>query len=215
MLPRYDDILEAMNQAVRAAHYYHYLMADDGHEGKHPQCTTFSYDLIAPGKCCNCVVTPLWWDENGCPRFDAHSTYCPKYRPVHADEVVLLRIACQSCEREFDVQMTWSKTGEFTSNVRAMIRMQQNGMKGQIPTQHLSGNDKNSLTARIKTGTIHYGDPPNHEHENGGTCAGSTMNVWDLRVMEFWRRGLVEWERVPELEIELPDVETMKEGIEP
>jgi hypothetical protein len=49
------------------------------------------------------VEDPSWWDSNGTPRYG-------KFRPnrcpdIYSDIVVLLRIACQSCGREFDVEM--------------------------------------------------------------------------------------------------------------
>lgn len=55
----------------------------------------------------------------------------------------------------------------------------------------------------IKDGSIHYGDPPNVE-----CCySGPTMNVRDVRVLEYWKRdafGDRQWVRDADLEIELP-----------
>jgi hypothetical protein len=53
---------------------------------------------------------PLWWDEFAVPR------YCP-FAPreaanIYAQEVVLLRIECQRCAREFDVAGSWSMIDE-------------------------------------------------------------------------------------------------------
>jgi hypothetical protein len=133
-------------------------------------------------------VSPQWWDENGVPRFVAHDPhYCPN---IYANEVVLLEIACQRCERRQPVQMCSSSFDE----VRA--RMMNRAFT--------------SLATQIETGVIHYGDPPHHHHERGGFChAGCTMNCYDLRVIEFWRRDTGDWTRVPELEIALPDAKDL------
>lgn len=114
-----------------------------------------------------------WWDENGVPRFmPHHPRLCPD---IYSDEVILLKISCQACGCEFDVQMS-SRTYPRATNLGALV---------------------------AKKIAPHYGDPPSHN------CAtGETMNCWDLHVLEFWRRprGKVhDWERVPELEIALPD----------
>lgn len=130
--------------------------------------------------------TPQWWDENGAPRFVAHGThYCPD---IYANEIVLLEIACQRCERRQLVQMSSSQMDE----IRA--RMMQREFV--------------SLAKQVEAGAIHYGDPPHHNDSRGEWChAGCTMNCYDLRVIEFWRRVLTDdWERVPALEIALPDL---------
>ncbi len=52
---------------------------------------------------------PTWWDWNGTPRYwEFTPRMCPN---IYASEVVLLRIACQSCGMEFDVEM---HTGPFS-----------------------------------------------------------------------------------------------------
>jgi hypothetical protein len=154
------------------------------------------------------VPTVLWHDENGVPRFDVHG---PKHFPIYADQVALVRISCQACECEFEVQMSWSLSGELAENARASIRIAANGLPGDppIPTKFLHGNAKNGLAQRIKAGSLHFGDPPYHYAANRGTCSGSTMNCWDLKVMEFWARDRGSqrtWQRVPKLEVELPDM---------
>jgi len=46
---------------------------------------------------------PKWYDQNGTPRYDDfHPRYCPD---IYSSQVVLLRIGCQVCGREFDVEM--------------------------------------------------------------------------------------------------------------
>jgi len=54
---------------------------------------------------------PKWWDENGVPRYEPFEPrMCPRYAPT----VALLRIACQDCGREFDVQLAET---EYDENV--------------------------------------------------------------------------------------------------
>lgn len=120
--------------------------------------------------------TPKWWDSHGVPRYE---NFHPKFiSNIYADEVVLLRIACQSCAREFDVEVMWDK---FSHN--------------------WSGLPKTPFSQNISF--IHYGDPP-----NVGCCpAGPTMNCIDLRVLQFWARENFKWVRKPELEIELERIE--------
>ena len=46
---------------------------------------------------------PVWYDSNGTPRYDEfYPDLCPD---IYSNTVVLLRIACQSCAMEFDVEM--------------------------------------------------------------------------------------------------------------
>ena len=46
---------------------------------------------------------PKWYDSNGVPRYgEFHPDLCPN---IYSNAVVLLRIACQDCHREFDVEM--------------------------------------------------------------------------------------------------------------
>lgn len=114
---------------------------------------------------------PIWFDQNGVPRYDPHS---PKLCPnIYVNEVVLLEIECQDCRTRFLVQMysgKWTfRNGELTHRTFK-------------PVERLLN--------------IHYGDPPWHDG-----CAGDTMNCHDLRVVEFWERVSGDWTRCPELEI--------------
>lgn len=44
-----------------------------------------------------------WWDQNGTPRYGEFTPErCPN---IYSDQVVLLRIECQACGREFDVEL--------------------------------------------------------------------------------------------------------------
>ena len=123
---------------------------------------------------------PEWWDEAGVPRYvpfqpgEAHDIY--------ADEVALVEIACQNCGKRFLVA--------FSTSAMRRLWPAENGEP--LPT----------LADAIKTRGLHYGDPPCWFNAN--CIAGSTMNCEDIRVVEFWKTVNLEWERVPELEIDLP-----------
>ena len=149
----------------------------------YPDIWKLADDLIAGRK-------PEWWDEHGVPRFAPHSPdLCPN---IYALEVVLLKISCQSCGEEFKVQMS-------TSSMHAV--------KHSMIFPDLPYRD---LAAQVRAGSIHYGDPPRHDY-NDNCGAGASMNCWDLAVLEFWVQGdrkQDEWgmKRVPELEIDLPDL---------
>lgn len=121
---------------------------------------------------------PLWWDANGVPRWcEFHPTASSN---TYAREVALLRIACQGCGREFDAEINWWEQ-----------------------SRHWNGDRMEPLSTPARLKELHYGDPP-----NVGCCpAGRTMNCIDLRILQFWSRERVKWERCPELEIELERLE--------
>ena len=49
------------------------------------------------------IEEPTWYDANGTPRYGPFTPErCPN---IYSDQVVLLRIACQGCGREFDVEI--------------------------------------------------------------------------------------------------------------
>ena len=109
---------------------------------------------------------PQWYDENGVPRY---SKFSPELCPdIYADEVVLLEIACQDCERRFLVEMHWGQ------HLKIFDRHHES----------LSNQLRRWLKQKKRGWTpIHYGDPPHHN------CVGDTMNCYDLKIIEFWRRG--------------------------
>lgn len=119
---------------------------------------------------------PKWWDANGVPRYDDFQPGLSSN--IYTDEVALLRIVCQSCAHEFDVEVVWGKfSHDWTGRARTPL------------SQNIA--------------FIHYGDPP-----NVGCCpAGPTMNCIDLRVLQFWARENFKWVRKPKLEIELENIE--------
>lgn len=55
-------------------------------------------DILKAAKC-----EPQWWDQNGVPRFAPFRPgMCPN---IYSTTVILVRIACQVCGRQFDVEM--------------------------------------------------------------------------------------------------------------
>jgi hypothetical protein len=199
MLADYEDIIEAASEGIRERHREQHNEFSRTCEGWHAND-------------CHCVEQPLWWDENGVPRYKPHH---PKLCPdIYATEIALLRISCQSCDTEFEVQMSWSEHADLMSLVNAMRMIKSaTGVSLHVGPRTIS--TATALSERVKDGSIHYGDPPRHGHGQGkinigGTCSGDTMNCWDLKVMEFWRRGdkkIHDWNRVAELEIDLPDMQ--------
>lgn len=137
---------------------------------------------------------PLWWDENGVPRFaEHHPHHCPD---IYADEVVLLEIACQLCGTPMRVQLSTSSSDKLLAGA----------LKRPYKT----------LAEQVKNRTIHYGDPPHHNHPSGTFChAGCTMNCNDLRVVEFWSRERPDWQRARDLEIYLPDADETCDQCDP
>jgi hypothetical protein len=95
---------------------------------------------------------------------------------IYADEVALVEIGCQACAEKFLVE-THHSIMDFGTGWQ--------------------------LAARIRDECVHYGDPPAHG------CVGDTMNCLDLRVVQYWHHQdgsvMLDWERVAELEIALPD----------
>lgn len=117
---------------------------------------------------------PKWFDEHGVPRYDDfHPSLSPN---VYADEVLLYEIACQACGERFLVEENWSRL-----NLPDIV----------------AGRKTPSLSERVRSADIHYGDPPCF----GGDCmAGATMNCEDIKTVQFWRRDHRAWQRVAELE---------------
>jgi len=140
---------------------------------------------------------PIWWDNNGVPRYE-------KFRPylmpdIYADEAVLYLIECQGCGTEFQV----AETHSFKDIMRAMrgvcSHLSEEEQKELIRKQ----SEASTLASQIKSGYLHYGDPP-----NTGCCgAGSTMNCMDIKVLEYWKKANFEWVRDSQLEIDLSDAD--------
>lgn len=125
---------------------------------------------------------PKWYDTNGVPRYD---TFKPELSPnIYAEEVVLLEISCQDCRSRFLVEMNWS--------IMEIVLNRHSESLSTIMGQWLKNENKKDCFV-----PIHYGDPPGHG------CVGDTMNCYDLRIVEFWKKDNFTWKRIPEYEIEL------------
>lgn len=121
---------------------------------------------------------PLWYDTHGVPRYDKfHPDLCPN---IYADEVILLEIECQRCGKKFFVEANWAAltfdiTGKRIPSIKKrMMQWKRNGKKSD------------------GWSALHWGDPPFHG------CVGDTMNCFDLRIVEFWKRRKLpsfEWTR--------------------
>lgn len=133
---------------------------------------------------------PLWWDDNGAPRYEP---FHPRLCGVYDRYVALLRVECQNCGHEYDVAsavdghgLTYKPAGEI------------NGEKVYLPAFA----DVKLPTVEHGIGSFHYGDPPPQ-------CCGSgaTMNSVPRKVLQFWRRDgegaeRFEWRRDPAHEVE-------------
>lgn len=113
---------------------------------------------------------PVWWDERGVPRYCEFSPNL--LNDIYVNEAILLLIECQDCGTRFDVAI-----GRSAMNLIDNL---------DIPT----------LEQLIKSGQIHYGDPPNY-----GCCsAGASMNSIPIKVKEYWKQVRFDWKRVRKLE---------------
>lgn len=141
---------------------------------------------------------PLWWDDNGAPRYDPFS---PRMLGVYDHLAALVLIACHCCGEEFRVAVSWSDHAFVT---------------GALPIPPDAG-PRDPLRDRLPRprtapGRYHYGDPPRHG------CVGDTMNCNDLRVLEFWERDWDApdgWRRLPEEEVPLPDHPDWRPEVQP
>lgn len=121
---------------------------------------------------------PLWFDEHGVPRY---APFRPQLLGVYGEWAALMEIACQRCGERMWVGVIVSRFG--WSGDRTIER--------QLPRKD-------------EVGVWHYGDPPPHSEPLDQGCAGDTMNCYDLRIGEFWRRDtkpMYEWHRDRDYEI--------------
>ena len=134
---------------------------------------------------------PLWWDDNGVPRFwEFHPKLVPS---IYADEALLMIIECQACGRKFPV-CAWWDIGRYMYR-HAKENTDKTGKEIRILI------DQSRLSYQIKNGHIpYYGDAPWHTID-GRQCAGTTMTTDTLTIKEFWAKEDFEWVRVPECEI--------------
>lgn len=128
------------------------------------------------------IRPPQWFDENGTPRYlPHHPDLCPD---IYADEIALLLISCQSCGRQFPVQMSTSPIE------RAERHLMQSRFSDSIRFWR-------SMRGKTKAWyPLHYGDPPAH------SCVGSTMDCEYIAVVQLWHRNEKHaWVRLPEYEV--------------
>lgn len=119
---------------------------------------------------------PSWFDEHAVPRY---CDFAPcLLADIYAEEAALALIRCQDCHTEFRVAFSFS----------AMDKI-------RCP-------DAPTLAAQIRNRELHFGDPPNVR-----CClAGPTMNSEPHRVLEYWRRRNLKWERNRAFEIDIKPI---------
>lgn len=123
---------------------------------------------------------PAWWQQGGVPRWGQFGPQ--QAASIYAREVVLMEIACQSCQTLFKVALC---------------------------DRLLS--DEPPLAQQITAGTLHYGDPPNTGCCAAGASMNSEpraiLEYWSTHDQRYVKDGRVtdiekyfEWTRNPLLE---------------
>ena len=133
---------------------------------------------------------PLWWDQNGVPRYEP---FHPRYCGVYAHYATLMIVTCQNCGRQFRVGI-WRE--------RHIQSYKEGKLEFVSPT----------MPTVEDAGSFYYGDPPRHDTgpTPSGECpCGDTMTSDPRQILEFWRWTGWDWERVPELEFQfhIPSIE--------
>lgn len=115
---------------------------------------------------------PLWFDEHGVPRF---VPFAPgEVANIYAYEVMLQEIACQNCDKRFNVVLSRSSMDDALASV------------------HAKTFNETYTPVDWAAAPPHYGDPPNVD-----CCqVGPSMNVELIGVIEHWRREQFMWSRV-------------------
>lgn len=126
---------------------------------------------------------PQWFDRHGVPRYEP---FAPQFiSNIYARQAILLLIACQSCGREFLVEMSTTDDG--------LLGVIEDYIFGQDANLDLVSDERDASP-------VHYGDPP-----NVGCCpAGPTMNCIDIEIAEAWELnffGERRWVRRHDLEV--------------
>ena len=111
---------------------------------------------------------------------------------MYDDYAALLEIRCQACERPFLVAAHFSKMQIFQNTGQTTLALED--VDGGLPSAR-------------DAGWFGFGDAPWHGDENGGGwgCAGPTMTTSVYRIIEFWTKPRLEWQRHFELEFEYPE----------
>ncbi len=116
---------------------------------------------------------PLWWDQNGTPRWKPFS---PGAMDIYADEALLMEVFCQQCRKSYMVGMC-----SFS----------------------LDAGVSNYLLSQVRNGAIHYGDPPNTDCCSAGAAMNSVpIRVIEFfsRIGGEWVRRIELERRLPETE---------------
>jgi hypothetical protein len=110
---------------------------------------------------------PLWFDENGVPRYAA---FHPDLLGVYDSYAVLAEVTCASCRKVMPVGL---------GRPKLVIG----------PNATLVRHDLSSVVSLVEA----WGDPPRHDRR----CAGETMSVERVDVLQAWEQGDdFEWRRV-------------------
>lgn len=114
---------------------------------------------------------PIWYDVYGVPRY---CEYKPEEGTVYPEASCYMEIACQACQKSFNVVQERDKYHAGPPMVLPEVKE----------------GDSDSWDT---VGSFHYGDPPIHG------CVGDTMNSVPIKVIEFWRRLDCRWEKIERL----------------
>lgn len=110
---------------------------------------------------------PTWHDRHGVPRYEP---FHPSLLGVYDDFAILAEIACQWCGQRFLVGGGWTRFDVFADPIV-----------------------ERNLEALATS--FDYGDPPRHNAEAKGECAGATMSSETVRVAEAWEKVGFDWVR--------------------
>ena len=104
---------------------------------------------------------------------------------LEKDFAALLEIQCQECDRTFPVASSWN----LVEN--ALARNEKN------PPQDCK------LPHAGDAGDFTYGDAPWHDSDpdRKGQCGGTTMTTFVVRILQFYKRDVGDWIRLPEHEV--------------
>lgn len=120
------------------------------------------YDIVS-----RIPTPPLWYDVNGCPRYDSFS---PQMFSVYARELILSSHRCQMCGTRFLAGWEFNPldTGKALSDARTLAEF------------------------REFYGNLEYGDPPGYCCDEGRACSSEF-----IRIEEAWRLNESrEWEQI-------------------
>lgn len=136
---------------------------------------------------------PLWWDQNGVPRYDKFESHFQCGISIQA--VALLKIYCQYCEKKFTVTSTFDDNFVYKFYLQKRIERIETLAKEHrnILFHELIENIRphtNDILQPVRPtfyniGSFSYGDPPSHG------CIGDTMGSIEQYVLQYWESGHV------------------------